>query len=560
MGVEVDWVRQEPTGRLIFRRRYPPDVQRATGKWELKVPLGAKWRLTEAASRLYYQACDRFDREVREARAAIRVKAKEQSATFDRINPGDIEHLAGVLIHEQRTGMEQRLQQGHGRLAGEAWAWLLPQLREMRLSGDTALLEDALGPTLDGLLASEGLRIDPANRDSRISLLWALNAKLVSAGDDIDRHLQGYAPPIPARPQRPANPRGGKRTVAALIKAYKAAKWDGWSQSSRTAVEPAFRALQDTVGDKLVTEVDRETAREVFELVKALPAALGRNKDLKGLPVPEAVRRGKEMGLPTIGPKTVNGSYMAHISAAFGWAVNEDWIPKNHFVRLSAHDPVAEQDKRDPFTADQLRALFTKAPWDAPSLHDIDRPGAYWLPLIALFMGARLGEIAGLRIMDATELEGVASIRIRPYEGHTIKNDGSRRDLPIHSALVRLGLLEFIAHRRKVAKAGDLLFPDGKANVRSQWGAKLSERFGQHLKAFGFVGKRLSFHSFRHNWEDRLRAAGVHGTSLGKALGGRKVEGSEAAYGQGFTIGDLQGGMEKVGYPGLDLSHLEPPR
>jgi len=354
MGKEIDWVREEPTGRLIYRRRYPADVQRATGKWELKVPLGAKWRLNESASKLYYQACDRFDREVRNARAAGRIAAKEQAAAFDRITPEDMDHLAAVLIHEQRTGMEQRLQQGHGRLAGEGWAWLLPQLREMRLSGDAALLEEVLGPTLDNLLASEGIRPDPADHEGRTALLWALNAKLVSAGDDINRHLQGYAPPIPARPERPANPRGGRRTVAALIKAYKAAKWDGWSQSSRTAVEPAFRALQDAVGDRLVTEIDRETAREVFELVKALPAALGRNKDLKGLPVPEAVERGKELGLPTIGPKTVNGSYMAHISAAFGWAVDEDWAAKNPFVGLSAHDPVAEQDKRDPFTSEQL--------------------------------------------------------------------------------------------------------------------------------------------------------------------------------------------------------------
>jgi integrase len=108
-----------------------------------------------------------------------------------------------------------------------------------------------------------------------------------------------------------------------------------------------------------------------------------------------------------------------------------------------------------------------------------------------------------------------------------------------------------------VAKPEDLLFPDGKPNVRGQWGAKLGERFGQHLKGLGITGNKLSFHSFRHNWEDRLRAAGIHGTSLGKTLGGRKVEGSEAAYGQGFTIGDLRDGLEKVSYPGLDLSHLD---
>jgi hypothetical protein len=89
-------------------------------------------------------------------------------------------------------------------------------------------------------------------------------------------------------------------------------------------VEPAFRLLEDAIGSELVASIDRETAREIFALVKALPAGLGRNKDLRGLPVTEAIRRGQELGLRTIGPKTVNGSYMAHISGAFSWAVDEE--------------------------------------------------------------------------------------------------------------------------------------------------------------------------------------------------------------------------------------------
>ena len=217
---------------------------------------------------------------------------------------------------------------------------------------------------------------------------------------------------------------------------------------------------------------------------------------------------------------------------------------------------MAARDKRAPFTLDQLRLLFSEAPWDAPAPHDRFRPGAYWVPLIALFIGARLGEITGLRIMDVEELEGIPALRIRPYEGHTIKNDGSRRDLPVHSALLQLGLLAFVAWRRSVAKPADLLFPDDKANSRGQWGAKLGERFAFFVKSKGFVGAKLGIHSFRHNFEDRLKAVKLHGTALGKALAGRQIAGSEASYGSAFVLGDLQAALEQVMHPGLNLSHL----
>lgn len=558
VGKAIDWVREESTGRLIYRRRYPADVQSVIGKRELKVPLGAKRYLSEAASRTYYRTCERFDREVRDARAALRIKEKEAAAAFDLMTPARIEYLTGVLLHDQRTGMEQRLQGGHGRLAGEAWAWLLPELRNIRLSGDTALLEDVLAPTVDSLLASEGIRLDPTDKEGRTSLLWALNAGIVNAGDDILRHLEGYAPPIPPKPERPVNPKGRARTVSALCDAYKVAKWDGWSESSRNAIGPVLRVLRETIGGREVTKIDREVAREVFEAVKALPVNLGKRAAFAGLTVPQAIAKSQQLGLPTINPNTVNRAYMVQIAAVFNWAVAEDWTVKSPFGGLAMADPVDDKDRREPFTLDQLTTLFSAVPWVTRQPDDARRPGRYWVPLIALYSGMRLGEIAGLRIMDVEEIEGIPALRVRPHEGRGLKTAESRRNVPIHSALIALGLQSFIAHRREGSEPGDLLFPDGKANSRGQGGAKLGEWFSGLLKAREIVGTKLGMHSFRHSFEDRLKAVGLHGRAEGQALGGRKVNGSEGNYGSEFPIGLLQEALEKVSYPGLDLSHLQP--
>jgi hypothetical protein len=68
-------------------------------------------------------------------------------------------------------------------------------------------------------------------------------------------------------------------------------------------------------------------------------------------------------------------------------------------------------------------------------------------------------------------------------------------------------------------------------------------------------------HSFRHNFEDRLRSAGLKGTDIGKALAGRsrgKGKGSDSGdgYGSGYSAGELLEALTKIVYSGLDLSHL----
>jgi hypothetical protein len=75
---------------------------------------------------------------------------------------------------------------------------------------------------------------------------------------------------------------------------------------------------------------------------------------LEGLAVPQAIEAGKRLGLRTIAPGTINRGYLVHISAIFKWARKEQWIAANPFEELSVDDPVAKEDKRDPFTTEQL--------------------------------------------------------------------------------------------------------------------------------------------------------------------------------------------------------------
>lgn len=73
------------------------------------------------------------------------------------------------------------------------------------------------------------------------------------------------------------------------------------------------------------------------------------------------------------------------------------------------------------------------------------REAAYWIPLLGLFTGTRLGELCQLRTVDVQQVEGVnVLVLTNEGEGQNIKSDAGHRSVPIHSELVRLGFLKYV--------------------------------------------------------------------------------------------------------------------
>lgn len=345
---------------------------------------------------------------------------------------------------------------------------------------------------------------------------------------------------------------GKRRTVADLIDAYIADKGEGWSKATAASYEPAWRLLKDALGaHRDVATVSREDARRVMDLLKLLPAQLGKNPNLKDLGPVEAAERNATLGLPGISTKTMNNIYLAPMKGAFAWALAEGWIQANPFARLVVAEREVGQVLRDRFALPQLARLFAGAPWQP---RDEARPGRFWLPLLALFTGARLAEIAGLRVADIETIEGVPIINIRPHEGRDLKTSSSIRRVPIHSELIRMGFLQFAQGRRN--EGALTLFPDAKANAHGKVGAKIGEWFTALVRERGIEGTKLGMHSFRHTFESRMSEIGLGGSDVALYLTGRKAQGSRGAYLHAPAPAVLQEAMERLVFPGLDLSHL----
>lgn len=131
-----------------------------------------------------------------------------------------------------------------------------------------------------------------------------------------------------------------------------------------------------------------------------------------------------------------------------------------------------------------------------------------------------------------------------------MKNDRSRV-VPVHPELIRLGFWDYVEEGRKSGR--EQLFPDVSRGSLGKWGDGTSKWFTRLVKELALSGRALSFHSFRHSFEDVLKEVDLHDTPVGNAITGRWSPGVSKNYGSDYTLTKLAAGIAKVYYPGLIL-------
>jgi integrase len=287
-----------------------------------------------------------------------------------------------------------------------------------------------------------------------------------------------------------------------------------------------------------------------------------------GLDLKQAAAAAAVARKPGLHPVTVNKCLSA-ISAFFRWAVDNRYVTANPCDGLFFNATKAKK-QRHPFTIEQLNTIFSSPLFTGFLGNGKEHVAGdmraddwrFWIPLICLFTGARLGEIAQLRIGDVEESFGVSVIHIREDESADQRTKSGRsRFAPVHSKLGRLGFFDFVARRRKAARDGgtDRLFPELKPNSRDQISGTPSRFFRDYLGRIGVKQRAdgLGPHAFRHTLADQLRAADYLDNEIAVALGHsqKSVTGGYGILQQG-TVKRLREMFEAVRFDGLKLDHL----
>jgi integrase len=141
----------------------------------------------------------------------------------------------------------------------------------------------------------------------------------------------------------------------------------------------------------------------------------------------------------------------------------------------------------------------------------------------------------------------IFDIKTDEERGQGLKNEASVRLVPVHSRLIKLGLLEYVSQTR--ATGAMRLFPH-LTHGKNGYGDSVGKSFARHLKQLGIVDPGKVLHSLRHTAITRLHSRGVP-QNIAEALVGHAantVHGSVYLHRNVLPISLLKEGIEKLDY------------
>jgi integrase len=406
------------------------------------------------------------------------------------------------LISSRDTGALQLWERVADRCIQES-DWHLPKGSEGYQAFVSMIADAGIDALRVGIAKREGIEGEPTSKVVQAGL--KAQAEAAAPGESIIELFERYAA------QRLAEGRKRKDTI----------------NQDRKVVEQfaAFVGAGRSVGSIRPPEV-----RNWRDTVAALPPKYRSAKVYCGLSMREAAAKAKAVGAKGVSPTTIN-KYLSTVSPFLAWCRTNSYADQNPCDGLF-YDVAKGKNPRPPFSSEELRRIFA-----SPLFNGFERDGRehkpgttraddwrHWIPLVCLFTGARIGEIAQLRLDDVREEAGIPYLLIRDDQatGQRTKS-GYSRPCPIHSQLRGLGFLSFVARQRERCRrdGNEQLFPELEPNEREQMGACPSRFWRKYLTKIGVKkgadGKGA--HSFRHTMADRLRLAGFLDDEIEVALG-----------------------------------------
>lgn len=362
---------------------------------------------------------------------------------------------------------------------------------------------------------------------------------------DYDKSMEEYDLSSAAEPSRsPSSSEGMDTPLSELVRRFveERVRGDNWTKKSEKEYRAIFNLLLAILGtDIACTAINSKSAQKVKSTLQQVPKNINSNPKTRGLTFEDAIT---VVGVERMHVKTIN----KHLNACHGlfkWAEKNGYVSKNVFTGLTIKLKKSGDGERTAFSKDQIGKILSAILKDETSA--IKKEYQRWGPLIAIYSGARLNEIAQLQLGDVRQVDGLWCFDINEKaDGVRLKTSSATRLIPIHSELLELGFLE---HVERLMKAGkQRLLHELSLSQGTGYGRNLSRWFnGPFLKAVDMSGQGLVFHSFRHTMVTNLLQSGV-AEPLVKAIVGHAQEGvtQQVYFGDGYTVAQKKSALEML--------------
>ena len=388
----------------------------------------------------------------------------------------------------------------------------LQQLQKRYQLGDST----ELAPVAAALLCSKEIELGDADRSRLMRKLMEVEIKALedlTAGNEasfdgiVERQATVEYPPISAAAATPGE------LMSQLVEKYleDTGREREWPSKTVLRKRGELRELLEVAGDKPVNEYRQADGVKFKDVQLALPV-YRQKPPFKGLTLAEAAEKSSELRaegekFELLNPITINDK-IGTASLFFEWAKSRDSTVVNPVanLRIQRAKNKRKGKKRHPWSIDELNGMFA-APiytgcrseyyWKQPGNLVLRQTAKYWVPLIALFSGMRLGEIIQLQVADVKRLDGIEYFDVTPVaidptdveadgseEEKSLKTVSSRRGIPIHQRLFELGFGDFLDFRR--GSGEKRLFPEfEKAKDDGSWSKQFSKHFQRFRESIG---------------------------------------------------------------------------
>jgi len=319
--------------------------------------------------------------------------------------------------------------------------------------------------------------------------------------------------------QQPTQTNGNTISISKLTKKYieEKSKTKEWGAKNEKDIKFVLEILDEYFSPKTANQLTRnDFVKFRDDVLPKLPVRIGQNafkdKSIKDIVKMKHILtdEDKKKEILHIGKTTIN-KHIGRVNQVFAWAADEAGIlDKNFCSKLRYAKPkTAEQKKASKamFNTDDLKRWFEISPYFTSELKTTltNNPEHIFIPLIALYLGARNAELTQLHYRDIKEINGIWSITITSFspdntERKRVKGENSLRTIPIAKGLIDIGFLKYVQKQKN-----KLLFPkvvyrgeDQEPNFTNNINLYIKEHIRQ-------ANERKTFLSFRHMVNQKLK-------------------------------------------------------
>ncbi|WP_424984459.1 site-specific integrase [Microbulbifer sp. S227A] len=362
--------------------------------------------------------------------------------------------------------------------------------------------------------------------------------RVLEAAERLEQYSYDDATAIAPAPPAPALP--ASSPLGAAVDDFIAEHSRQWVPKTIGQNRAYLNILVEYFGpDRLLATITKQDASEVKKILQALPASRNTKPKLKAMPLMQVI---KEPGHKKIAAKTIN-SHIQMFKMFFDWAERHGHAPHTLFEGMKVRKDKASESERKPFTQDQACLIYTELTENPSGL--VRKDSHKWGMLLGMFTGARLNEICQLDIADVQQDGETWFLNITDEGDDTksVKSKAGRRNVPLHSELIRLGFLDFVDSRRN----GRRLFPDYSYSANGGYGRALGRWCNESfLPKLGVKKPGLVFHSLRHTVVTRLSQADVPEPIVQCIVGHARSGVTQEVYNrEGYTLAQLKTAIDR---------------